>query len=236
MAFLQVYFNGELKFTAPLQRAATRIGRATDNDVVIDNGGVSGHHAIIEREGDAFYISDNNSTNGIFVNGHRVSRESLRYGDEITIFKHKLKLIAVDLSMDDYEAATPGQSAINDSQTVEVNTAQLQAILQQQHAQAPYLLPTGGDRQGHRWVLSKPRFDIGKSRDCDLRVGGWFAPKLSAKITRQSDGHYLIPERWGKVHLNGAQLTEQIKLQHLDKIKIRDTALTFYQPATNTPA
>lgn len=236
MAFLQVYFNGELKFTAPLQPAKTRIGRATDNDIVIDNGGVSGHHAIIEQEGDVFYIADTNSTNGVFINGRRVTREPLRYGDEITIFKHKLKFIAVDLSMDAAGAATTSPSAIIDSQTVEVNAAQLQAILQQQHAQAPYLAPAGAEGQGHKWVLSKPRFDIGKGRDCDLRAGGWFAPKLSAKIVRKSDGHYLIPEKRGKVRLNGAPLTEQAKLQHLDKIQIRDVAVTFYQPTTNTPA
>jgi len=236
MAFLQVYFNGELKFTAPLQPAATSIGRAADNDIVIDNGGVSGHHAVIEREGESFYITDNNSTNGVFVNGHRVSREQLRYGDEITVFKHKLKFIAVDLSQDAADAAKSNPSAVNPNETVQIDAAQLQAILQQQRALVPYLLQTGSGRQDQKWPLSKPRFEFGKNKTCDIQVGGWFAPKLSAVINRQSDGYYLVPERWGKVRLNGAPLSERIKLQNLDKLQVRDMALTFYQPAVTLPA
>jgi pSer/pThr/pTyr-binding forkhead associated (FHA) protein len=109
MAFLQVYFNGELKFTAPLQLTVTRIGRSIDNHIVINNRGVSGHHASIVQEGNDFFITDNNSTNGIFLNGRRISQGQLVYGDEIGIFKHKLKFIAVDLSSG---SATPNPNAI----------------------------------------------------------------------------------------------------------------------------
>ena len=112
-----------LKFTVPLRPTATSIGRAADNDVVIDNGGVSGHHAVIEQEGDAFYITDNNSTNGVFVNGRRVAREPLRYGDEIAVFKHKLKFIAVDLSLETADPATSNPSAVSSNETVQINAA-----------------------------------------------------------------------------------------------------------------
>ncbi len=237
MSFLQVYFNGELKFTAPLQPAVTSIGRTAINDVVIDNTGVSGNHAIIAQIGDAFYIEDIQSTNGVFVNGRRISREQIGYGDEITIYKHTLKLIAADLSNDALVSATPGTASMNQGQTMEVDIAQLQAILRHQQTQAPYLEQTNGERQGYQWVLSKPHFDIGKSSVCDLRVGGWFTPKLIAKINRQSDGYYLNPEKkWSKIRLNGMQLNGRAKLQNLDKLQVRDIALTFYQPdATRQP-
>lgn len=235
MSYVQVYFNGELKFTAPLKPKANTIGRAASNDVVIDNAGVSGLHAIISQDGNEFFIEDVNSTNGVFVNGRRISREPLRYGDEIIIYKHKLKFTAVDLSMDKLNTAKPKPAFTSQGQTMEVNVAQLQAILQHQQTQAPYLLQTGGNQQhqGRKWMLSKQYFDIGKSRGCDLRVGGWFTPKLTAKIIRQSDGYYIIPEKWGKVRLNGTPLSGRIKLQNLDKLQVRDIALTFYQPATH---
>lgn len=233
MAFLQVYFNGELKFTTRLQLTVTRIGRATDNDLVIDNRGVSGHHAIIEQEGDTFYISDNNSTNGLFLNGRRISRSQLLYGDEITVFKHTLKFIAVDVSTETTSTTMFNQNTIMEDQTVMVGNAQLKAILQQQRIQLPYLVQTGGKNHGQRWVLSKQNFEIGKRKACDLYTGGWFAPQLSAVITRQSDGYYyLIPEKRGKVHLNNKPISSFIQLQNHDNLRVRGIDLTFYQPAT----
>lgn len=231
MSFLQVYFNGELKFTAPLRPSGTTIGRAANNDLVIDNPGVSGHHAVIEHEGNEFYIKDFNSTNGVYVNGQRVSRERLRYGDEVTICKHRLKFIAADLSSETTNESSPKPHIDNQEQTMVVNSKQLQAIMQHQQSHAPYLEQTGSRQRGHKWVLSKHHFGIGKSSECDLRVGGWFTPKLIAKITRQSDGYYLIPEKKGRIRLNGNPLNQRVKLHDLDKLQVRDIDLIYYQPA-----
>lgn len=232
MAFLQVYCNGELKFKSPLNSMTTRIGRASDNDIVIDNAGVSAHHAVVNRQGDTFIVEDNNSTNGVFVNGRRVTRQPLQYGDEIGIFKHKLKFTAVDLPLDSATAETPQSSAqIIQSQTVEVDVTQINLILKERQIKNAYLLQTAGDKQGQKIVLSKPRYDIGKSPDCDIRTGGWFAPKLAAKIIRQSTGFFLFPEKGGKVRLNGTAITAPVKLQQGDHVAIRNVALTYYETA-----
>lgn len=239
MAFLQVYFNSELKFTAPLQLAATSIGRAADNDVVINNSGVSGHHAMIVREGDVFYIADNNSTNGVFVNGRRITREQLHYGDEITVFKHKLKFVAVDITHDSsttisQTTSTAATANIPQDKTVIVDDEQLKAILQQQRSNPPYLVPVSGEQQGVKVMLSKQNFDIGKSKTCDLHVGGWFAPALSAVISRQSDGYYLLPEKRGKVTVNGSPVKERVKLHDRDELQVRGLGMSFHQPAAKS--
>lgn len=231
MAFLQVYFNGELKFTVPLQPTVTRIGRATDNHVVINNRGVSGHHAIIVQQGDDFFIADNNSTNGVLLNGRRISQSQLLYGDEITVFKHQLKFIAVDVSAEPVSATTHDQNAIIEDQTVMVKNTQLRSMLQQQKTQIPYLVQTGGKNHGQKWALAKQNFEMGKSGACDLHIGGLFAPKLSAVITRQSDGcYYLIPEKHGKVYLNHKLMSDSVKLQNYDNLQVRGIDLTFYLP------
>jgi predicted component of type VI protein secretion system len=235
MSYLQVYFNGELKFSVPLQPAVTSIGRDASNDLVIANTGVSGSHAVIAREGNNFYIEDMKSTNGVFVNGRRVFREQVHYGDEITIFKHKLKITAADMSQNVIGEASSDTKTTNQNQTMEVDATQLQAIIQYQQTYAPYLYQTNGEPQGRKWILSKHYFDIGKSATSDLRLRGWFTPKRIAKIIRQSDGFYLIPEKWGRVRLNGIKLTQRIKLHDLDKLQIRDMALTFFQPVATKP-
>ena len=51
-----------------------RIGsRNSDNDAVLHSVGVSRHHAKITREGDEFFISDLNSTNGTYINDELIS-------------------------------------------------------------------------------------------------------------------------------------------------------------------
>jgi len=60
-----------------------RIGRATDNDIVIPDVLASRHHAtLFPAQGE---IRDNRSINGTFVNGSRVDSARLREGDVVTI-------------------------------------------------------------------------------------------------------------------------------------------------------
>ena len=55
-----------------LQAAATRIGRLTDNDIVLDDANVSRHHAVIIDTGTSFVITDLRSANGVDVGGERI--------------------------------------------------------------------------------------------------------------------------------------------------------------------
>ncbi len=69
-----------------LDRAEITIGRSTTNTIVVSDPRVSGYHAVIRRDGDAFILSDPGSTNGTFVNGSRVtSPQRLQIGDTITL-------------------------------------------------------------------------------------------------------------------------------------------------------
>lgn len=68
--------------------AKITIGRETDNNIVVDNKLASRHHAIIQKIRDAYFIKDENSTNGTFVNGTKIPEGKyvkLQVGDKITI-------------------------------------------------------------------------------------------------------------------------------------------------------
>jgi len=69
----------------------TTIGRTPDNDLQIDASFVSRHHAVLLIQGQQTVIEDLNSTNGVFVNGQRVSRELLNDGDQVMIGKAKFR-------------------------------------------------------------------------------------------------------------------------------------------------
>lgn len=65
--------------------AATSLGRALDNDVVISHASVSRHHASIETANGSFQIRDLNSQNGTFVGDRRVTQTAIADGDAIRL-------------------------------------------------------------------------------------------------------------------------------------------------------
>ena len=64
------------------------IGRDSDNDVVVDDRLASRHHCIIQKIKDSYFLKDEESTNGTFVNGSRIPLDKyirLNPGDKITV-------------------------------------------------------------------------------------------------------------------------------------------------------
>jgi len=61
------------------------MGRSTTADVAIDDHKVSRIHCQIEVVGDKCSVADLNSTNGTFVNGKRITEQTLRHNDHLAI-------------------------------------------------------------------------------------------------------------------------------------------------------
>ncbi len=69
-----------------LRRRMTRIGRNSENDVVLNSERVSRYHAEIACQDDVFLIVDKGSRNGIWVNRQRVKNSTeIKSGDVIRI-------------------------------------------------------------------------------------------------------------------------------------------------------
>jgi hypothetical protein len=68
----------------PLHGTA-RIGRASANEIVIQDERVTRTHAVINWQGQAFVLVDMGSTNGTLLNGKRIDRATLTHGDTIAI-------------------------------------------------------------------------------------------------------------------------------------------------------
>jgi hypothetical protein len=72
----------------------TRIGRAAGCELQIDSSSVSRNHALVLVGPRETIIEDLNSTNGVLVNGRKVSRQLLSDGDAITIGEIQFRYIA----------------------------------------------------------------------------------------------------------------------------------------------
>lgn len=101
MASLSLLVDNVVVNTFELNRAETRIGRRAGNDIRIDEISVSGQHAIVEAVPNAYlegttdyYITDNNSTNGTYVNGIRIGgRQRLNSSDMVRIGWNEFRFI-----------------------------------------------------------------------------------------------------------------------------------------------
>ena len=61
------------------------LGRSRECDIQVEDPNVSRRHAELRQEGSVYWIVDLESTNGIEVNGRRVSRAKLEPGDVVTV-------------------------------------------------------------------------------------------------------------------------------------------------------
>ena len=81
----------------PLERERLSIGRDAKNDLVIDDGRVSGFHCAIIREGEYFELVDLGSVNGTFVDEAPIQgRHQLRAWAKIRVGETELEVVDSD--------------------------------------------------------------------------------------------------------------------------------------------
>jgi pSer/pThr/pTyr-binding forkhead associated (FHA) protein len=69
------------------------IGRNVNNTIFVEDDFVSSNHAMLTFRGRSWFIEDQGSTNGTYVNGHRIDRPvALSFGDELTVGRVRMRL------------------------------------------------------------------------------------------------------------------------------------------------
>jgi transcriptional regulator with GAF, ATPase, and Fis domain len=100
----------------PLSGEVLRIGKAPENDVVIDHPTVSRNHLVVRRMGDRFLVQDLDSTNGTFLDGAQVREAYLRPGALLEVgdvrlrFSPQVAPVQIDPSAEDRLGDLVGRS------------------------------------------------------------------------------------------------------------------------------
>ncbi len=225
------------------------IGRRDDNEVIIDNMAVSGHHCVVEEEPPNFYvIVDLESLNGTFLNEKRITHAKIYDGDTIIVGKHVLAFadLRPEAQRPEKELAEepeePGLPGFRD--TVILDTKAQQELLAKEAAEKGIVLeqfpekPKRIELLGSITIISggtpqiidlaKRLTTLGKSDMCDVKCSGLLIGKTSALINKRPNGFFLAyAEGFRKPEVNGEPVITQIQLQDGDEIGIGNTRMTF---------
>ncbi len=178
------------------------IGRTTENDIVLDNRGVSRKHAQIEFADGSAVVIDNDSLNGTFVNQRKVTEQPLHDNDVITIGKYDLLF---------YTEAQPSRRMSDMDGTMVLATKKQRELVEKDREDKEMAQELGGsillavnDRNKTKYGLNEETITLGKSGFVNIPVRGFFVSKLQAKIMREGDTFTLINVgRANKTCVNG---------------------------------
>lgn len=203
------------------------IGRLPGNTVHIENLAVSGHHARIVREAEHWVLYDENSTNGIYVNGLKVTKAALESGDTILVGRHVLTFTDEPAA----EAPTPVVQApappVQAPKPAEPEPVKIRAKNEIPEPKAT-LMVMSGKTDKTEYLLTKDETVIGKSDSATVQLQRWFAPKVVATITKRQ-GKYFISESASAqpVRVNSQVVHGERELAAGDTILVDEVSLMF---------
>lgn len=230
MPILTLMFNNERLYEYDLKKGKSMtIGRSQENDIMIDNLAVSGHHAYIMSLGEQFIINDLDSRNGTFVNNKKITSHTLAKGDEITVGKHKLVF-----GFEEWEK--PASATLDQGlgfATMEIDTREhkkstAESVVSKKGRSKQAAVLSFLTKGEGNIAITKQLTKIGKSKDADVVIKGFSIGSTAATITRRDDGYYFTYVEGGaKPKINGKKVKDTIKLQKFDTIEIGSYKLQF---------
>ncbi len=203
------------------------IGRTSDNDIVLDNKGVSRKHAQIEFGDDSALVMDNESLNGTFVNRRKITEDTLKDNDQITIGKFDLI----------YHRDTPKDVKLTDLDgTMVLRTKKQRDLLERDRKEKEIVAQAGcsvlqgeENTDSKQFALDRPVVTLGRSKYVNIRVKGLFCSKIQAKIVKEKDSFVLMNlGRRTKTKVNG-ETVQRHQLKNDDLVEVGKSVFRFIQ-------
>jgi pSer/pThr/pTyr-binding forkhead associated (FHA) protein/thioredoxin reductase/ferredoxin len=173
---------GELQ----VERVTTRIGRASDNDVSLEDPSVSARHCSVVAQERGFVLQDHGSTNGCFVNGERVQANGERLlaaGDLVRVGQDSV----FELRMEGAARMTLAPNSVFAEGGVVSMT--------------PRFVIRGA-------VVKKPRATVGRDVACDVFIDDPAIARQAVEVEFREDAFYAKALAPGALVLNGKTVAE----------------------------
>jgi len=241
MAKFLLKFNMAVIKEIPIQPNVTSltIGRKPDNDIVIDNPAVSGHHARFYKIGSSYFIEDLNSTNGTFIKGKKILKAEIHNGDQIDIAKHSLVFICEEEIKE--KQTTFAEPEIKPETFVAPEESISHGLTLEQkpeiHAppvptKVPYVRIIEGVVDKDEIELVNPVTYIGTEEPAGIKIkptGGLFGSStgIVALISKRQDSCILKAMKQGYPKVNGENVNDQVELKDGYIIEVGKTKMIF---------
>ena len=235
MPILTLKFRDRSLDDYKLQRGhSLTIGRRKNNDVIIENLAVSGHHAKIDSVADGFVLVDLQSKNGSFVNEQLINSHWLKNGDVISIGKHSLVFSYTS------NEEMPDEDSDEMEKTMVIDTSQHRDMMKKSESNGfkSFAKNSNHDIGGvltylnggnGRIELTGKITKLGKDATSDIVVKGLFIGRTSVTISKRPDGFYLsYVGGLSKPKINEKTVKQSSVLNDLDVIDIGSTKLQFF--------
>ncbi|MEV7521136.1 FHA domain-containing protein [Streptomyces sp. NPDC091371] len=181
------------------------VGRDPLCEICLDDARVSWHHAILRPDGDHWTIEDEGSTNGTWVDGHRVQEWSVGVGTE-------LRFGSVE---DGPRARVTGRTP-----SVAPGAARPSRVSN------PGMTGTFRQPTTVRPLAPRTAVRIGRAPDSDLVIDDLVVSRRHAELRSLADGGYEIADLGSHngTYLNGARIDGAARLAEGDIVGIGHTA------------
>ncbi|MDD5303813.1 MAG: FHA domain-containing protein, partial [Elusimicrobia bacterium] len=194
MPKLLLKFNAAVIKEVVMEKESISIGRKPDNDIVIDNPAISGHHCKLTMEGGGYYVEDLESTNGTFVNEKRIKKSGLHHNDVVGVAKH-----AVVFLNEAELAAEAANQPSSDATMVLAPQKQAELLAASSAAAKPAAAEKAGWLRIIKGVVDVGEHElkgmstyIGKSDRVQVQIKGsglfGSAPEVAASVHRKPEG------------------------------------------------
>ena len=222
MITIIVSLRGRVITTRSFEQERIRVGRAPDNEVRIDNAGLSRHHAVIERNGRVYTVVDTSQKNGVYLNGERVRRKHLNHGDTLAMGKF---VLTVDLAARMAAGAAIARPNDGLGRTIEVACRQNVPVPCAGEAAVGHFVFDDGTAV----ALEEDACVVGSAAESHIRLRGWFTPRRVALVVRGHGGFSLLNVgRARRVLLNGVPVTRRVWLREADHLTFAGVSTRFH--------
>lgn len=233
MPKLLLKFNAAVIKEIAMEKESISIGRKPDNDIVIDNPAISGHHCKLTLEGGGYYVEDLESTNGTFVNEKRIKKSGLHHNDVVGLAKHAVVFLnEAELAADAAPApASDATMVLTPQKQAELVAASSAAAKPAGAEKSAWLRVIKGAVDTGEYELKGMSTYIGKSDRVQVQIKGsglfGSAPEVAASVHRKPEGYMLVAVTEGYPVVNGAKVAGSVVLKEGDMIDCGSTTMIF---------
>jgi len=207
MARLILNHEGAVIREYKLDKERTTVGRKPHNDIHLEDPTVSGDHAVFLKL-QHIYVEDLGSTNGVILNGKRVTKRQLNHGDVIRIGRHEFKFVEDSAESFDKTVMISTTPSVEKPEAVTTSKSGVVKVL-------------NGPKTGEQIALNKPYTTLGSP---GIQV---------AVIAKRGSNFFLMPmsgvgEKNNPPRLNNQPIGAQsMALKSGDVIEVAGTKLQF---------